>query len=75
VKTTSIDCSTGQKSHSTVDGPLSTPESEVLTSPASERLAALETEVRGMQDRAAATAVTNADAVKVRDAIVGPDAR
>jgi hypothetical protein len=35
------------------------------------RLVALEDEVRGMQERAAAAAVTNADAVKVRDAITG----
>lgn len=34
-----------------------------------DRIAALETELRGMKERAAA--VTNGDAVKVRDAIVG----
>lgn len=37
-----------------------------------ERLAAVEGELRAMRERAAATSVTNADAVKVRDAIAGP---
>lgn len=36
-----------------------------------DRLAAVETEVRGIKERAAATAVSNADAVKVRDAVAG----
>lgn len=36
-----------------------------------DRLAALETEVRGIKDRAAAASVTNADAIKVRDAVAG----
>lgn len=36
-----------------------------------ERIAALETELRGMKERAAATSVSNSDAAKVRDAITG----
>lgn len=36
-----------------------------------DRLAAVELEVRGIKDRTAATAVTNADAAKVRDAVAG----
>ena len=36
------------------------------------RLSAVETEVTGMRDRAAAVSTTEPDAGKVRDAIIGP---
>lgn len=37
-----------------------------------ERIASLEAEVKGMKERAAAADVSNPDATRVRDAIVGP---
>lgn len=37
-----------------------------------DRLAAVEAEVQGMRDRAAATVVASEDARKVRDAVAGP---
>lgn len=52
-----------------VDAHDGTPEPPSLST--EDRIAALEEDIRGMKERVAAEDVTNVDAIKVRDAIVG----